>query len=901
MINYEGSQIFARDGTVVDLEIRYDGGTLTGKDLRSAWTFDQAICAEESLRFGSFGVGKFTVSMANEGPEMLGRPIDLYLRVTGQEPFHLGKMTVKSETLSADRKLRELVARDDLERVINANMVEWYNAILPDMETSVTLQEFRNSFFQYFGIRQEEVQLINDQMIVRRTIDTDEISGKKLLRDILEPNGCFGLISQGVFKYVFLGNPEVQYNRYYGTTDEGFVSDLITKLQIRTTENDIGAVVGEGQNCYIMQDNMLLYGMSQAELTAVAENMYSVISTVQYTPATLKVKGNPCIECGDGYSVVSKRGTFTSYVLQRSLTGRRSLKDTFTANGTKVYTEKLNATNRSIVKLRMKTNELIREVDRLESNITNIEENTSSRFMQTDEAIETEVRRASGREGELESSIQQTAEQFDVQIQKIYSELDGSISLFRTTEPPTLYNYPAMNFNAEPKLDGTWVLGVRSTFIYTDEGYRKWSRSVVYDETTGISYRFRNINGAWGWEVIADAEYSLLMQQISELRIEADGIAARVEENYTDIEHLGEVTATIRSQVVQNANSITSEVTRATKAEGELGSRITQTAESITSEIKRATDAEGTLNSRITQTANSITAEITRATAAEGNLSTKITQTAENITAEVSRATKAEGNLSASIKINADGLVAEIKRASGVEGNLQTSINANASSISAEVSRATREEDLLKASLRITDSSISSEVSRATKAEGDLSTRIMQTETSISSKVSRGSIISEINQSAESVTISAAKINLQGLVTSTEFTSKFATITELDGVNAKFENLNASNIKTGKLSVSRMDVDGLVSSSKFTSKFASITSLESVEAKVKRIESNYITADYINVNNITAALKSPTSGSIAIGSVATSEFRYYSGSGYESFYPVNVTINGKVYRLFGRI
>lgn len=62
-----------------------------------------------------------------------------------------------------------------------------------------------------------------------------------------------------------------------------------------------------------------------------------------------------------------------------------------------------------------------------------------------------------------------------------------------------------------------------------------------------------------------------------------------------------------------------------------LYSRITQTAESLTSEISRATAAEGSLSSRITQTAESITSEVSRATAAEGSLSSRIYQTESSI------------------------------------------------------------------------------------------------------------------------------------------------------------------------------------------------------------------------------------------------------------------------------
>ena len=87
-----------------------------------------------------------------------------------------------------------------------------------------------------------------------------------------------------------------------------------------------------------------------------------------------------------------------------------------------------------------------------------------------------------------------------------------------------------------------------------------------------------------------------------------------------------------------------------------LYSRLTQTSESLSSEIVRATSAEGSLASRLTQTADSITAEVNRATAAEGSLSTRISQTAESITSEVARATASEESLSARISQTAESI-----------------------------------------------------------------------------------------------------------------------------------------------------------------------------------------------------------------------------------------------------
>ena len=104
-------------------------------------------------------------------------------------------------------------------------------------------------------------------------------------------------------------------------------------------------------------------------------------------------------------------------------------------------------------------------------------------------------------------------------------------------------------------------------------------------------------------------------------------------------------------------------------------------------------------------------------------------------------------------------------------------------------------EDWTEGRLSILSNSISSEIKRVSDAEGLLETKIKQTETTISSKVSKGSIISEINQTAESATINAARINFNGLVTAND---RFKILTNGSFV-ANYGTIATWNVKNGIL------------------------------------------------------------------------------------------------------
>lgn len=144
-----------------------------------------------------------------------------------------------------------------------------------------------------------------------------------------------------------------------------------------------------------------------------------------------------------------------------------------------------------------------------------------------------------------------------------------------------------------------------------------------------------------------------------------------------------------------------------------------------------------------------ITAEVTRATTAEGAMSSRITQTADAITAEVARATTAEGSMSSRITQTADAITAEVTRASEAEGRLSSRITINANGIE--------------------------------------------------TKVSKDGVISAINQTAESVTISASKINLSGYVTATAFSSEQARVNNFFNGTTSATSISSNSISAGSV------------------------------------------------------------------------------------------------------
>lgn len=265
-------------------------------------------------------------------------------------------------------------------------------------------------------MEQEEVSLINDGMVVERTIEPAEISGKDVIEAVCELNGCFGHIGRdGKFHYVFLpkyiqglypaedlypsedlypADPDserIDKSHYISCQYEDFITQGITKLQIRQEENDIGAIVGDGDNCYIVEDNFLVYGKSAEDLETIAQNLLGVIENVTYRPFSADAKGNPCLEVGDAVRLCTKHEIVESYILERRLKGVQALRDTYSAEGEEYYSEDVNDVRKSIIQLKGKTNTLERTVEETKSTITDVEKGLQSRITQTAAEIELDV------------------------------------------------------------------------------------------------------------------------------------------------------------------------------------------------------------------------------------------------------------------------------------------------------------------------------------------------------------------------------------------------------------------------------------------------------------------------------------------------------------------------------
>lgn len=537
MVDYELSGLFKKDGIDKQLIIQTEDKktTITNTELhQEKFELTESLCSESELAFGSCEASSIKFTMSNVFTSLKGKWITVKMSLHGNtdKPFQFGRYKVYSDKPTADRTQRDVVAYDALYDIINANVMGWYDSVLPNLDSTITLKNFRDSFFEHFGVIQKDITLPNDSMVIKRSLDketgnaqTNVLSGSTVIKAICEINGCFGHINrQGQFEYIFLKqdiqglypandlypadnlypkSPDsyrINKSDYITADYEDYIVEPITKLQIRSSDSDVGTIIGNGNNAYIIENNMLTYQKTANEMQKIAQNIYNKISKIRYRPFTADLRGNPCLEVGDAIRILTKNAIVESYVLERDFKGIQALRDSFSSVGEQYYSEKVNSTQTSIKQLENRSNKLERTIEETKSTITDVENDLSSQIKQTADNITLEVSKKVGND-EIISKINQSPESISIEAKKI--NLRGTIvvdDLASNSGIATSEDIPTNNNQLANGAGYETASSIKNTVITKDyiETLQVKAGSVDAEDITGINIHGKTITGASG-------------------------------------------------------------------------------------------------------------------------------------------------------------------------------------------------------------------------------------------------------------------------------------------------------------------------------------------------------------------------------------------------------------------
>lgn len=453
---------FADSVTPKDLVIYFPALELTietDQIVDDSFVLNESLCSEEELAFGSCEASKIKLTLADVEHNLKGQWFTIEQVIDGFDPVPLGVYKVDSCKEQDNLRFKDIIAYDKLKDT-DIDVSNWYNSLFSTGNETYTLAQFRTSLLTYLGIEEDtsNLPLPNDSMVVTKTIEPTQISGRVVLKACEEINGCFGHIGRdGKFKHVILQPAYGLYpaetlypaedlypvaendtsvahesiiddtvSRYRSVIFEEYTVKEIDKLIIRSEEDDIGAITGTGSNAYVIQGNFLVFGKSASELEQIARNAFGNMAKRPYRPYEADSIGLPYVEVGDTLEFALDNPV-TGYVLQRTLTGIQALQDKYIAEGNEEREQNFGINN-EIIQLQGKVTRIKKDVEGVSVEVEDLANDTASKFTQTAELIELRVEKNG-----VISAINQSAEEIKISANKI--NLQGYVTITSLTTP----------------------------------------------------------------------------------------------------------------------------------------------------------------------------------------------------------------------------------------------------------------------------------------------------------------------------------------------------------------------------------------------------------------------------------------------------------------------------------
>lgn len=351
---------------------------------------NKMLCSGDNLKFGECNSSKFECSVSGIS-DVAGAKINVYQIINGN-CVNLFKGKVDSAKESQYKDYVKIIAYDELYYKGSLNVAQWYNDIFTNKE-SITIKELRDSLFLYIEIEQSVRTLINDEILVSKTIETDNIAFSTVLKAVCEINGVFGHInSDGLFDYIDLSNTdEVEVTKYKASESaiEEYTVPRINSVKIIEEDDDIGVTAGNGEG-YIICGNFLTYGMNSSEKMVLADNLLSIIKNITpYNPGFLPlIISNPLYSLGEKIKVDVNGKSVVMYNMENTVSGVQMLSQTITSKGPINWAEVATDNKSEVIKIKGKTFKLKKDIEGLQALIEDVETQAKSLIEQNAEKIE---------------------------------------------------------------------------------------------------------------------------------------------------------------------------------------------------------------------------------------------------------------------------------------------------------------------------------------------------------------------------------------------------------------------------------------------------------------------------------------------------------------------------------
>ena len=343
------------------------GIDLTDTDLYGGVKYTHDINPENDFMYGcaSSASIEFTIDNSdNKADEYMN--IDFYwsCQMNGDtQYFQKGKFRVVD---IQKNKNKATIIGYDLMYDLEKNADEWIASLTYPISLKDMISSMATKIGMTINIPADEN---NFNLTVKQNFITKNVTYRQILGYIGQLTNTFFIHYWGAIegrKYT-TNSTVIDNSKYINITMADYIIDPIDKLQIQSTFDDIGYVVGTGSNTYIITENPLVFSSeNDIQVKLIALYMLDELKTITYTPMKFSTYNDFGIEVGDILTINGK----TCYVMKKTINASGC---EFECVGNKRRETQKTEQNSAITALNNKTNELVRTVDETKSTITSIQ------------------------------------------------------------------------------------------------------------------------------------------------------------------------------------------------------------------------------------------------------------------------------------------------------------------------------------------------------------------------------------------------------------------------------------------------------------------------------------------------------------------------------------------------
>lgn len=397
--------------------IKSDNTEIPANIIANTLYLNKSYCEEEQLEIGGCIPSQFKCSVY--GIEDITDIVKLkYIRYSDNEPDISFEGNIAELTSTSNDGIYNITAYDELYN--QTDISEWYNNYMANNEV-VTISQLYSAVLEKLGLISGSVitNYITYDFVIKQNILSNNIAGTRLLKWICEALGVFGILNtytstneteNGIryttmttFSLNVLGPKPKTATRpttvFSGFQKSDYICKKMDKVQIRSEEEDIGAIYGTGTNALIIEGNPLFYGMDASELEKCAKQISGNIKdNSDYTAYEAELADSDTyinnVDIYQCYPISSSTSRIYSYIFNITWSGSQLTTCKIGANGVETRNEVLTSTNSEILKLNYKTTKINKTVDGIKtevSSISNKADKALTSVEQTDKYIEANV------------------------------------------------------------------------------------------------------------------------------------------------------------------------------------------------------------------------------------------------------------------------------------------------------------------------------------------------------------------------------------------------------------------------------------------------------------------------------------------------------------------------------